>query len=106
MISQNHVFHTKHDFTPEFAWAAFQLIGEFDSNGISATELMEIAKVIASPLAQRTDLNKLLGGFHELGLINRNDGLIFLSASGRALEKNLGRYKHGFYCAVHCLYIW
>lgn len=106
MTLKNHVFHTKHDFTPDFAWAAFQLIGEFDSNGISATELVEIAKAVASPLAQRTDLNKLLGGFHELGLIKRSGGHIFLSASGRALGKNLGRYKQGFYAALHCLYIW
>lgn len=106
MNSSNHVFHTKHDFTPEFAWAVFQLLAELPEEGVSAITLSEIAKTLASPLVKRTELGKLLGAFDELDIIERSKARLILSPSARALAQNFGRYEHSFYAALHCIYIW
>lgn len=106
MSSHNHVFHTKHDFTPQFAWSAFQLLTELPIEGVTAPELLEIAKILASPLAKRAELSKLLSAFQELGLVERSGSRIALSQSARALAENLAHYEYGFYAAMHCIYVW
>lgn len=106
MKSHGHVFHTKHDFNPKLAWAAFQLLGEIDSSGISTTNLHNVAKVVGSPLTQRSNLSKLLSSMQDVGLIEKTQDGVVLSKSGRALAKGLGSYEVGFRAAVHCLYAW
>ena len=106
MKSNVHVFHTKHDFNPKLAWAAFQLLAEIDSDGISATNLHNVAKVVGSPLTQRSNLSKLLGSMQDVGLIEKTQDGVVLSKGGRALAKGLGGYEVGFRAAVHCLYAW
>ena len=106
MKSHLHVFHTKHDFKPEFGWAAFQLLSEIGSDGISPTNLHNIAKVVGSPLTQRSNLSKLLGSMQDVGLIEKTREGIALSKGGRDLAKGLGCYEIGFRAAVHCLYAW
>ena len=106
MKSQVHVFHTKHDFTPQLAWSAFQLLAEIDSNGISATNLHNIAKVVGSPLTERSNLSKLLGSMQDVGLTEKTQDGVVLSKGGRALAKGLGAYEVGFRTAIHCLYTW
>jgi hypothetical protein len=106
MTLENHVFHTKHDFTPKFAWAAFQLLAELDQDRVSPTDLYEVAQLTASPLAKRADLNKLLGALQEVGLIERAHGTITLSEAGQALAVSLGRYEQSFYAALHGIYAW
>jgi hypothetical protein len=76
MALENHVFHTKHDFTPEFAWAAFQLLAELDQEKVTPVHLYEVAQLTASPLAKRADANKLLGALQEIGLIERPRGTV------------------------------
>jgi hypothetical protein len=93
---RQHVFHTKHDFTPEFAWAAFQLLVQSGPDWISATQLQELAQVTASPLVKRADLRKLLGSMQELGLVERRGEGYSLSAAGECLERNVGRSEIGF----------
>jgi hypothetical protein len=102
----SHVFHTKHDFKPELAWAAFQLLAQIGTDGIKPTDLHAIAKAIGSPLTQRSDLNKLLAGMQDVGLTERSREEVFLSQAGKVLAKGLGRYEEGFRAAVHCLYAW
>jgi len=101
-----HVFHTRHDFTPEFAWAAFQLLAGIGSAGIVTSDLYDIAKATASPLTKRTDLSKLLAAMDEVGLTERRREHVTLSAAGENLAIGLGRYREGFCVAVHCLYSW
>src|SRR5688500_10658287 len=101
-----HVFHTKHDFTPEFAWSVFQLLAHLPIDGVTIVELAEIANSIASPLARRSELHKPLAAFYELGIL-RNDGTkISLTACGSAISEGLGRLEQGFYVAIHCIYAW
>lgn len=102
----DHTFHTKHDFTPEFAWAAFQLLFELSEVTISPEELYDIAKATASPIAKRADLNKILAGLNDVGLIYRDRHTISLSETGRILGKGIGHYQQGFFAAVHCIYTW
>ena len=102
----SHVFHTKHDFTPEFAWAAFQLLAQVSPTAISVAELKQIARITASALIRREDLHKLLGSMLELGLVERQADGYVLSAGGRSLEINGGRSASCFRAAVHCLYCW
>ena len=106
MKSQNHVFHTKHDFKPELGWATFQLLSEIDSKGISPTGLYFIAKTIGSPLTKRSGLSKILTSMQDVGLIEKMQSRITLSKAGKALAEGLGGYEVGFYTAVHCLYSW
>ena len=106
MKSNVHVFHTKHDFKPELGWAAFQLLAQIDSDGISASNLHNIAKMVGSALTQRSDLNKLLASMQDVGLIEKTQKGVVLSAGGRALTKGIGSYEVGFRTAVHCLYAW
>lgn len=101
-----HVFHTKHDFTPEFAWGAFQLLAQIGADCVSAAQLQQIAQILALPLAKRADLHKLLGSFQDLGLVERQEGGYALSAVGRLLWDNNGRSEIGFRAAFHCLYSW
>jgi len=103
---QRHVFHTRHDFTPEFAWAAFQLLDGIGSAGLATSDLHNIAKFTASPLTKRADLSKLLAAMEEIGLTKRRREHVALSAAGESLAKSLGRYREGFCAAVHCLYSW
>ena len=101
-----HTFHTRHDFTPEFGWAAFQLIAELGDEGTTAEGLEAAARVLASPLARRADLRKLLLSLEELGLVRRAAARLTLSPAGRALAAAAGRYEAGFHAGVHCLYAW
>ncbi len=55
-----HTFHTRHDFTPELGWAAFQLLAELGTDGITQEGLDQAARTLASPMARRSDLRKLL----------------------------------------------
>lgn len=106
MKSRVHVFHTKHDFNPKLAWAAFQLLAEINPDSISATNLHNVAKVVGSPLTQRSNLSKLLGSMQDVGLIEKTQNGVVLSKGGRALAKGPGGYEIGFRAAVHCLYAW
>ena len=106
MKSQPHVFHTKHDFKPALAWAAFQLLAEIDSDIISPANLHHIAKAVGSPLTQRSDLTKLLASMQDVALIVRTQDGVALSEAGKMLAKGLGCYEVGFRAAVHCLYTW
>lgn len=99
-----HTFHTRHDFTPELGWAAFQLLAEID--GVTMEGMEEAAKTLASPMARRSDLRKLLRSMDELGLLSRSDDTISLSTAGRALADSAGRYEPGFFAGIHCLYSW
>ncbi|MYC76283.1 hypothetical protein F4X10_11020 [Candidatus Poribacteria bacterium] len=101
-----HVFHTKHDFKPELGWAAFQLLSEVPTDGISPSGLHAISKVIGSPLAQRNSLTKLLASMQEVGIVEKTRAGVGLSKAGKALAKGLGCYEIGFRAAVHCLYAW
>jgi hypothetical protein len=105
-MESRHVFHTRHDFTPEFAWAAFQLLAEFGDEGLSPTDLHDISKATASPLSKRADLNKVLAGMEDVGLIERGREHVALSPTGKRIAASVGRYKEGFHTAVHCLYFW
>lgn len=104
--SRRHVFHTRHDFTPEFAWAAFQLLEGIGPAGVTNSDLYNVAKVTASPLTKRMDLSKLLAAMDGVGLIERKREHIALSPAGKSLARSLGRYREGFCVAVHCLYSW
>lgn len=105
-MTAHHVFHTRHDFTPEFAWAAFQLLAGIGTTGIAPSDLYNIARATASPLTKRADLSKLLAAMDEVGLTQRGREHVSLSAAGDSLAVSLGRYREGFYVAVHCLYSW
>lgn len=107
--NRNHttsVFHTKHDFTPELAWAAFQLLAEIDLDYVTPTQLQTIGNIIASPLSKRSDLNKLLSAMCDIGLVERSNKGMFLSVSAKALANGLGKYEQGFRAAIHCIYYW
>ena len=106
MASPRHVFHTRHDFTPEFAWAAFQLLAGIDRSAIDINELYAIAKATASPLIKRSDLSKLFAAMEQIGLTERAYQQVSLSVAGQSLAKGLGRYRMGFTVAIHCLYSW
>lgn len=101
-----HTFHTRHDFTPDLGWAAFQLLAEFGADGATIEELTETARALSSPLARRSDLAKLCRSMEELGFVTRSGAKLALSASGRALSTGTGRYAPGFAAAVHCVYVW
>ena len=102
----DHVFHTKHDFKPELGWGVFQLLTEIGTDEISPTKLHSIAKAVGSPLAQRSNLNKILTSMQDVGLVEKTRKGVTLSKAGRALTKGLGCYEIGFRAAVHCLYAW
>lgn len=101
-----HTFHTRHDFTPELGWAAFQLLAELGPEGTTLDGLEEAARQLASPLARRADLRKLLLSLVQLGLVHSAADRLSLSVAGRALADTAGRYEAGFNAAVHCLYAW
>lgn len=101
-----HTFHTRHDFTPELGWAAFQLLAELGPEGTTLDGLEEAARQLASPLARRADLRKLLRSLVQLGLVHSAAARLSLSVAGRALADTAGRYEAGFNAAVHCLYAW
>src|SRR6516165_9159155 len=92
-----HTFHTRHDFTPELGWAAFQLLAEMGCEGTTVEGLEEAAKMLASPMARRSDLRKLMRSMDELGLLSRSDDRLSLSSAGRALADSAGRYEPGFF---------
>jgi hypothetical protein len=106
MEPAEHVFHTRHDFTPELGWAAFQLLAEIGTEGSTLEGLERAARALASPMARRSDQRKLLRSMDELGLVTRSAGRIRLSTSGMALARSAGRYQPGFCAGVHCLYAW
>jgi hypothetical protein len=101
-----HTFHTRHDFTPELGWAAFQLLAELGADGTTLDGLEDAARVLASPLVRRTDLRKLLRSLEELGLVRREMDRLALSEVGWALAASAGRYEAGFNAGVHSLYAW
>jgi hypothetical protein len=105
-VDLEHTFHTRHDFTPELGWAAFQLLAEIGSKGTTVEALEETARTLASPLARRSDLRKLLRSMDELGLLRHSEGKLSLSAAGQALADSAGRYEPGFFAGIHCLYAW
>lgn len=102
----DHTFHTRHDFTPELGWAAFQLLAELGADGTTVEGLEEAARTLASPMARRSDLRKLLRSMDELGLLRRREEQLSLSVAGRALAASAGRYEPGFFAGIHCLYAW
>jgi hypothetical protein len=99
-----HTFHTRHDFTPELGWAAFQLLAEIE--GVTVEGMGEAARTLASPMARRSDLRKLLRSMDELGLLSHTEDKLSLSNAGRALADSAGRYEPGFFAGIHCLYAW
>jgi hypothetical protein len=101
-----HTFHTRHDFTPELGWAAFQLLAELGAEGTTPEGLEAAARALASPLARRADLRKLLLSLEEIGLVRRDGDRLALSGAGQALAASAGRYEAGFNAGVHCLYAW
>lgn len=101
-----HTFHTRHDFTPELGWAAYQLLGEMPGGVASLHSLSSAAALLASPLARREDLRKLLRSMEELGLVVRGGDDFSLTSAGRTLALSAGRYQAGFVTAVHTLYAW
>jgi hypothetical protein len=101
-----HTFHTRHDFTPELGWAAFQLLAELGEAGTTAAGLEQAAQTLASPLARRLELRKLLLSMEELALVDREGDRLALSDAGRSLAASAGRYEPGFSAGVHCLYAW
>jgi len=106
MEHAEHTFHTRHDFTPELGWAAFQLLAEFGAEGTTVEGLEQAARTVASPMARRSDLRKLLRSMEELGLVGRSVDRLRLSEAGQALAASAGRYEPGFCAAIHCLYAW
>lgn len=101
-----HTFHTRHDFTPDLGWAAFQLLAAFGSEGVEVDGIEQAAQVLASPLAKRADLRKLLRSMEEIGLVRVTSNKLVLSGTGIALSGSAGRYPQGFFAGVHCLYSW
>ncbi len=106
MKSPRHVFHTRHDFKPNLGWEAFQLLSEIPSDGISASNLHTVSKAVGSPLGRLSNLTKLLASMQDVGLIEKTQAGVALSAAGRTLAKGVGSYEIGFRAAVHCLYAW
>lgn len=106
MKSHRHVFHTRHDFKPDLAWEAFQLLSEIPPDGISASNLHTISKAVGSSLARLSNLTKLLASMQDIGLTEKTQEGVALSTAGRALAKGIGCYEIGFRAAVHCLYAW
>lgn len=100
-----HIFHTKHDLTPEFGWAACHLLAALP-DGATPRELLEIACLTASPLAKRSELSKPLAALEDVGLVVRHRDKFALSAAGRALMEGFGQYETGYRAAVHCAYVW
>lgn len=101
----HHVFHTKHDFSPELGWAAFQLLAAM-GDGVTEPDLSEVAHLVASPLTVRSNLTKLLGGLYDVGLTERNGEKTTLSSVACALINGHGIHADAFYKTVHCLYAW
>lgn len=106
MHHAEHTFHTRHDFTPELGWAAFQLLAELGGEGMTVDGLEQAARTLASPMARRSDLGKLLRSMEELGLLRRSGDRLSLSQVGSALAASAGRYEPGFFAGIHCLYAW
>jgi len=106
MYTSRHIFHTKHDFTPELAWNTFQLLADLGGSNISIDELQQIAHLTASPLSKRSEPNKLLASMEELGIIERQQNILSLTEAGMSLRRGIGGYEAGFRAAVHCLYSW
>ena len=104
--SAPHTFHTRHDFTPELGWAAFQLVHELGRAGLAEGGLAEAARATTSPLARRSDLTKVLASLEERGVIARMGKAIVLTELGHALATGVGAYETGFRAAIHCLYVW
>lgn len=67
--SSAHTFHTRHDFTPELGWAAFQLVAELGRDGVTSSDLETAARAATSPLARRADLTKVLASLEDLGFL-------------------------------------
>ena len=104
--SATHTFHTRHDFTPKLGWAAFQLVHEIGHAGAESAALEDAARAANSPLAQRSDLTKVLASLEDLGLLARDGKAVALSDLGQALATGIGAYETGFRAAIHCLYAW
>lgn len=104
--SAAHTFHTRHDFTPELGWAAFQLVYEIGRAGAESAALEDAARAATSPLARRSDLTKVLASLEDLGLLARNGKAVALTDFGQALAEGVGAYETGFRAAVHCIYAW
>lgn len=105
MVKKQHVFHTKHDFSPELGWAAFNLLSQIEEE-VSVLDLHSIAQLVASPLAKRSDLNKLVSSLQEIGLVHRERDKCTLSEAGLSLSRGVGRYEKGFNAAIHTIYFW
>lgn len=104
--SAAHTFHTRHDFTPELGWAAFQLVYEIGRAGGTSSTLEDAAKAATSPLARRSDLAKVLASLEDLDLLTREGKAVALTDFGQALAAGIGEYETGFRAAVHCIYAW
>lgn len=101
-----HTFHTRHDFTPELGWAAFQLVHEISRAGANLAALEDAARTAASPLTRRSDLTKVLASLVDLGLLVRDRKGVALTDFGQALAVGVGAYETGFRAAIHCIYAW
>jgi len=104
--SAAHTFHTRHDFTPELGWAAFQLVYEMGRAGAASGTLESAARAATSPLARLSDLTKVLASLEDLGLLTREGKAVALTDFGQALAVGVGAYETGFRAAVHCVYAW
>jgi hypothetical protein len=104
--SAAHTFHTRHDFTPELGWAAFQLAFEIGRAGAGSSVLENVARAATSPLARRADLTKVLSSLEDLRLLVREGKVVTLTDLGQALAAGMGAYETGFRAAIHCLYAW
>jgi hypothetical protein len=104
--SAAHTFHTRHDFTPELGWAAFQLVYEIGRAGADSAALEDAARAATSPLARRSDLTKVLASLEDLDLLARDGKAVALTDFGQALAAGVGAYETGFRAAVHCIYAW
>ena len=43
-----HTFHTRHDFTPDLGWAAFQLLAAFGTEGVEVDGIEDVLEEIAN----------------------------------------------------------
>jgi len=100
-----HVFHTRHDFTPELGWSAFQLLAGA-TDGLSRERFEALARATGAAVARRADAGKILAGLGDVGLAEAGGGCYRLTEAGRALARGAGRFEPGFRAAVHCLYAW
>jgi hypothetical protein len=106
LSADHHLFHTRHDFSPEIAWETFQLLPAAE-NSVGSVEpklLLDAAEAVASPLRRRRNIGKVLASFCDVGLLERGRGNFVPTALAEALRTSSARWSPGFFAAVHGLY--